>query len=220
VRSGGEKEHRGLVIATHDDIATVAFARGSAPFFPVAEEITVTFRSYDVPKPFVARSLVMMREDDTDRLRYKLRLSERDAQVVTLLFKRRASTRVVPETAFPITVWSEQSGGSVSVTARLRDVSTHGLSLYMDPAYEKQLCSANRVKVRLQLPGERERLDLVAEVRYRKLVEREIQFGLKFDWKDHANATHVRELIQAYVLLRRREITEQAGVQTARPSES
>jgi hypothetical protein len=214
VRNGGEKEHRGLVIATQDDVATVAFARGSAPYFPVAEEVLVTFRSQEVPKPFVARSRVIQRDDDSDRLRYKLRLSDHDAQIVTLLFRRRASTRVVPENALPISVWSEQSGSGGAATARLRDLSTHGISLYIDPAHEKQLCSANRVRVRLQLPGARERLDLVADVRYRKLVDHEIQCGLKIDWKDNANATAVREMIQAYVIRRRSEIAEQAAVRT------
>jgi hypothetical protein len=216
VRSAGQKEHRGLVTGTQDDVTSVAFARGSAPYFPVAEEIMVTFRSQEVPKPFVARSRVILREDDNERLRYKLRLSECDAQVVTLLFKRRSSARVVPEVPLSIAVSSEQSAG-VSLAARLRDVSIHGMSFYIEPAHEKQLYSANRLKVRVQLPGERERLDLVVEVRYRKLVDELIQFGLKIDWKQHAEAARVRETIQSYVLRRKREIMEQAALRSSTP---
>jgi hypothetical protein len=133
VRSVGYKEHRGLVAATQDDVATVDFQRASAPFFPVAQEISVTFRSTEIFQPFVARSRVIMREDDVDHLHYKLRFNEQDGQTVCTLFKRRASPRVVPDESFPIEVGDAEHKGA-TLTARLRDISTQGLSFYIHPA--------------------------------------------------------------------------------------
>jgi hypothetical protein len=211
VRSIGYKEHRGQVTATHDDVATIDFPRETAPYFPVAQEITVTFRSREIFQPFVARSRVVLREDTEEHLRYKLRFNEQDAQTVSALFKRRASPRVVPDEGLAMSVCdAEDADDGAFLSARVRDLSTSGCSFYIEPASEMQLCSARRLKIRFRLPGDAERFNLLADVRYRKLVDHSVQYGLEFDWRSEARAPRVKERIDAFVQRRKREIMERA----------
>ena len=62
----------------------------------------------------------------------------------------------------------------------------------------------------MQLPGEAKDVDLVAEVRYRKVVDELVQFGLAFDWKATKHGQRIRERIEAYVSRRTREVMDQA----------
>jgi c-di-GMP-binding flagellar brake protein YcgR len=211
VRSIGYKEHRGQVTATHDDVATVDFPRGTAPYFPVAQEITITFRSREIFQPFVARSRVVLREDTEEHLRYKLRFSEQDAQTVSALFKRRASPRVMPDEEIGMSVCdAADADDGAFLSARVRDLSTSGCSFYIEPASEMQLCSARRLKIRFRLPGDAEKFNLLADVRYRKLVDHSVQYGVEFNWNADPRAPRVKERIDAFVQCRKREIMEHA----------
>jgi hypothetical protein len=97
-----------------------------------------------------------------------------------------------------------------TLTARLRDISTQGLSFYIDPASEMKLASAQQLKVGIQLPGEKDEVELVANVRYRRLVEELVQFGLAVDWKSIKHGSRVRERIESYIQRRKVEVMERA----------
>jgi hypothetical protein len=211
VRSIGHKEHRGTVVATHQEIATIEFPRASGPYFPVAQEITVAFRSPEIFQPFAARSRVLQREDNGDHVRYKLRFSEEDAQTLSALVKRRTSPRVVPDGAVAISICdAESADDDTFLEARLRDLSATGCSFYVDPPSEMRLCSARQLRIRFRLPGDAEKFGLVGEVRYRRLVDHSIQYGVRFDWKAEPRVLRARDRLEDFVGQRKRAIMERA----------
>jgi hypothetical protein len=209
VRSGGHKEHTGLLVAVQDSVATIDFKRESTPFFPVAQEIAVSFRSLEMQRPFDARGRVLLREDDESRLRYKLRFHEQDAQMIRMLFKRRNAPRAVPESTLSIEVRDAEQANAATLDARLRDISTQGLAFFVDPTSEMQLCSAHRLRVRIQLPGVDAALDLITDVRYRRVVDEHVQIGAVINWNAIRQPQRVRDHIASYVQRRKNEVAEQ-----------
>jgi hypothetical protein len=210
VPSGVDKEHCGVVRQAQDNIVTVDFKRWTSPFFPVAQEIAVTFRSNEMFRPFVARSRVILREDQDSHLRYKLCFGEQDGQSIRVLFRPRASLRIVPEKLCPIKVRDAMESSSTILKAHLRDISLQGVSFWVDPTSELQLSSACRMKMLVQLPGEPNKLELIADVRYRRLVDDQVQIGLAFRWSEFKHDKVVRQCLDAYIQRRKREIRERA----------
>jgi hypothetical protein len=217
VRSG-IKQHTGAVVAMQDSVATIDFKRGSAPFFPVAQEIGLSFTSAGMARPFDARSRVLLREEHDEHLRYKLRFNERDAQTVRMLLKPRTSPRAVPAAPLTIELRDAEQSDHTMLTAILRDVSAHGLAFFVDATTEMQLCSATRLRIRLDLPGEAAQLDLIANVRYHRLVDDVVQIGAAFNWNAIRQPDRVRECITAYVQRRKREIAEYATAFQSAPA--
>jgi hypothetical protein len=206
VRSTQSKEHSGIVTAAKDDVATVDFQPKFAPFVPIARELSVAFRSSESFQPFVARSRVIEREDSDDHLRYKLRFNERDAQTIRAMFTRRASPRVVPAQMVRVAVRDAEQADSTNQRATLCDISTSGFAVYVDAVTEMQLCSVRRVRVFFQIPGSAEVIDLIGDLRHRRLVEKSVQLAVAIDWKVTKNASRARKSLQEYVRLRKREI--------------
>jgi hypothetical protein len=210
VRSTRSKEHSGIVTAARDNVATVDFQSKSSPFFPIAQEISVTFRAPESLQPFTARSCVIQREDYDYHLRYKLRFDARDAQTIRAMFTRRASPRVVPSQVIRVALRDADQTDSTTLRATLRDISTYGLAVHSDAVSEMQLCSARRLRVFFQIPGLAEVIDLVGILRHRRLIETSVQLGVAIDWKLTKNASSTRERLQEYVRLRKREILGRA----------
>lgn len=206
VHTASKMDFRGQVAAAQHRVVTIEFARDGAPNLPIAEELTVSFRSREVFDPFAARSRVIFRQDDSHRSRYKFEVSERDGQTLNALFKRRASARMRSDEEVVVEV--REAGMKIApyLECRLRDISKSGMSLRVASQVETQLCSMDRLELRFHLPGDDALFDLMAGVRYRQLLDECVHYGLEFERTPGDAAGR----IEAYIQRRQREIIQLA----------
>jgi hypothetical protein len=204
VSTASQEEYRGDVDGAEHRLVTITFAREGGPHFPIADELTVAFRSREIFEPFVARSRVIFRQDDPFRSRYKFEFSEKDAQTLNAIFKRRAAVRMRPDEDLPVQACAPGGESSGLVACDLRDISKTGLSLRVAGEGEARLYNLDRLQLDFQLPGDDLRFDLEAEVRYRQLVDEHVHYGLEFD----RLPAGIVQRIEAYIQRRQNEIIE------------
>jgi len=203
-------EHEGRVVGARDRVVTIEFAREDSPLFLIAEELTVSFRSREMREPFSARSRVIFRQDNPYRSRYRFRFSEKDAQALAALFKRRATARVRADGDILVEAREEGVETGECAACELRDLSSAGLSLRVGIEAEARLCRVDRLRLDFRLPGDPEPFDLVAAVRHRRLAGQSVQYGLELELPDGAEGARTRERLEAYVRRRKSSIIERA----------
>jgi hypothetical protein len=204
VSTAAREEYRGAVDGAEHRLVTIAFEREGGPHFPIADELDVAFRSREIFEPFVARSRVIFRQDDPYQSRYKFEFSEKDAQTLNAILKRRAAVRMRPDEDLAVRARAPGTASTGLVDCDLRDISKSGLSLRVAAGGETRLCELDRLQLAFQLPGDDEDFDIEAEVRYRQLVDEHVHYGLEFDQLP----TGIARRIEAYIQRRQNEIIE------------
>lgn len=142
---------------------------------------------------------------DRDGLRsYTFHMDEqRSARALVARFieatsNRRQSYRAQPPLREDITVlFGEESAGGVrrQTEAQLVDLSTHGCALQVSAETDQRFADVTRVRVALPLTAGDPPLDVVADIRHRRLARGNVRYGLMFDLGETPYIRAVQEKI-------------------------
>ena len=119
-------------------------------------------------------------------------------------FNRRQTVRVVPDQLEPVVVTIEpcdQDPGDPQPPAevRLLNISLGGISVSLEPTLETAFAGSTRVNLVLKLPGIRRELELVGEIRYRRLIGQRIHYGIQFDEERTERFGRKQDIMGKYV---------------------
>lgn len=200
---------QGKVTKVDHHVVTVEFARKGAPVIPIARQATLSFSSADLQKPLSARSRVIVRRDDDEKICYDFQFHPIDGETLNAVFRRRTAARVKPPEVVAVTAKTSYDDKSAGVSALLNDVSLTGLSISMGCQGEAQLCNHDRVLLSFRLPGVDTAIELVGFVRYRRMAGTMIRYGVEFDNAATKNYAQQEERIAAYMVKRKAEAVQQ-----------
>lgn len=168
---------------------------------PVGETAVLLFSGVEPERTIQITGTVVFQTETKSAIRYEFKLDEAGTRHLNDLVERREAVRVRPAHDEPVHVTVRSEEGSSRVEAVIRDMSEKGISILVDPSKESLLYSAWKVRLSLRLPGEDRSTDLVGIVRYRRLADAQIQYGIELDKKETPAPAKAR--FDAYVVSRR-----------------
>ena len=151
----------------------------------------------ETPLKLTARVMFQELRDETVRCGLAYPVEDLPA-VRKMLYPRRAH-RVQPSSVDPVRAWVPQD-----VRVLVNDISTGGVGLIV--AEEDQLRFVNwKMKLTLELPDEAEPMEMVAQIRIRRLLGATVLHGVEFDEKETLDLASKQERIHRYVMKRQAE---------------
>lgn len=124
------------------------------------------------------------------------------------LFNEREAFRVSPDTRHPITVQLHlEDGANSAISGDVRDISVLGMGVSVTTDQLALHPALERVRASFALPGNNERIQAVAEVRYVRADPegRRAHVGLRLAQPEHIPAP-IRRSLQQYVMGRQRAL--------------
>ena len=195
----------GRVIDVEKAVLEVEFAADGCPSIGITERVRLTLHGEDLPRPFTVHPRVISWSSSNGAFRYEFRLGLEEAKPLAILFNPRAAFRVLPALHPIVEVEIRGIGQPEAVQATLKDVSVSGISVLVSVEEERQkLFQSRKVKLVLDLPGVNDKLSMIGNVRYRRLVGSLIRYGIEFD---HATPgfTQKQQKLSEYVVRRQVE---------------
>jgi len=186
--------------------AMPAADRTAGPVFEIGQQVELQFAVPPRRAPVLLAATVIHRIEEEGARQYGFQFSNRsqlESQLAPALyrfFNRRTSERVRPAVDAPIAVTLHVLPGGSVVETQLHDISAGGLGLRAPLAAETALAAAERARALLSLPGHEIRLDLVVEIRNRRLAGAEVQYGVTYDLAQTRDAQRQLETITAFVM--------------------
>jgi c-di-GMP-binding flagellar brake protein YcgR len=176
---------RGRVLDTSAGGARVALGAGAPPRFYLGTRVEVRFVQPGVGRPLVAQAQVANQGTQDGATTLGVRFVEREAfyrQLTPELWRqfnrrRRSRLRFRTDPAFPARIGS----GERSWKAPITDLSTLGMGAEVEPLESEALARFELVRVRIELPGEDDALDLVATQVHQTEFGHGVRHGLRFD---------------------------------------
>ncbi|MFO1010783.1 MAG: PilZ domain-containing protein [Planctomycetota bacterium] len=200
---------RGRVVKVDHHVVTVEFPRQGAPMIPIARQAVVGFSSADLEKPLTARSRVIFRRDESDKLVYEFQFSAIDGETLNAVFRRRTAARVKPPEVVGVTVRTGYDDASAGTSSVLNDVSLTGLSISLGSQGETLLHDKERLLLSFKLPGQDKPIELVGIVRYRRMAGTMIRYGIEYDPKGTRDYSSQEERLASYMVKRKIESVQQ-----------
>jgi c-di-GMP-binding flagellar brake protein YcgR len=189
--------------------AGAMFDSADCPKLAVGQSVDLTFSSGDLPAPLTIAATVQHRAEGDGTRRYGFRFlqpQQLDAHLppeMRQLFNRRRTVRVDIDMFDPMTAaLSAKEGDDAAVDAQLHDLSTHGVRVSLETELERRFAETTSVALRIQLDSRLE-LNLVGNIRYRRLVGDRIHYGIEFDADRCQSFRRQQGIIARHVVKRR-----------------
>jgi hypothetical protein len=198
LKTGQAWSVHGQVVDGSAGTAVAEFPLGESPSVPVGEYVELVFwgTQLNEPMPMRARVAACTQQGDHYRYRFQFEPGTVDALLSGVLDRRRA-TRIEPEQRTPVRVLVQ--GARQSVEGVLRDISEAGAGILICREDEEALFDAWVLTLVLRLPGDRDPLVLIGDVRHRRLHGSEVHFGIEFDPLKTEDFDVQQERIRAYI---------------------
>ena len=200
--------------------ASGAGARFFVPDLPtvgVGQEVELAFTSERLKTPLAVGARVAHRAEEDDSRCYGFRFLEGEppgaqlSAVFRSLFNRRSAFRVTPDPESPVEVALEDTPGGPRLGARLADVSATGAGVRVAPEAESTFSQDVKLGISLLLPDHTDPVNLMGNIRHRRLVRAEIHYGVEFDPDLTENFAHKQAIITKYVMQRQRALLQRSG---------
>lgn len=193
--------------------AGAVFQGPDAPNLAVGQEIDLVFSSHAFMGPVTVAARVQHRTEDKDndgsrrfgfRFLEPQQLNSRLPATARRYFNRRQTVRVAPDQFHPVGVTLEPADQTSDdpqppVDVRVLNLSVSGMAVSLEPTIENAFTDTTRVNIIVLLPGSRRAMDLVGEIRYRRLVGQRIHYGIEFDAVRTDRFSRKQDILGKYV---------------------
>jgi c-di-GMP-binding flagellar brake protein YcgR len=201
----------GQLIDVSGSGAGVRFLGPHCPNLAVGQEVDLVFRGEHLATPVTVAARVQHRTEERGSRRYGFRFlqaQQLDTQLSPELrefFNRRRVMRVTPDPYDPVRVTLEARPGSPQVEVQLDNISELGVRVSLEAGLEATFAETTTVGITLHLPGFRRPVELVGNVRYRRLVGEVIQYGIELDAELSEDFSRQQAMITKYTFKRVQE---------------
>lgn len=188
--------------------AGAMFDGANFPNLAVGQNVDLTFTSRDLPAPVTIAAQVQHRAESDDARRYGFRFLQPHQLDATLsgemrqIFNRRKTLRVNMDMFDPMTAMLSAETQDLGVEARLHDLSTHGARISIEPEFERSFADTTSLTILIPLDNRGE-INLIGDIRYRRLVGNRIHYGIEFDPQLSKNFKRQQGMIARHVVKRR-----------------
>ncbi len=214
--SPGGDETRGQLIDVSASGAGAVFEPPDPPNLAVGQDIDLVFTSDAFNGPVTVAARVQHRTENKDNdgsRRFGFRFLEPQQLNASLpaaarrLFNRRQTVRVAPDQFRPVGVTIEPCDPASDephppVEVRLMNISVGGLAVSLEPTLETAFAATTHVNLVIKLPGVRRALELVGDIRYRRLIGQRIHYGIQFNADDTERFGRKQGILGKYVTRR------------------
>ena len=215
VSPGGDETH-GQLIDVSASGAGAVFEPPDPPNLAVGQDIDLVFTSDAFNGPLTVAARVQHRTENKDndgsrrfgfRFLQPQQLNARLPAAARRLFNRRQTVRVAPDQFQPVGVTIEPCDpGSDEpqspVEVRLLNISVAGIAVSLEPTLETAFAATTHVNLVVKLPGVRRALELVGDIRYRRLIGQRIHYGIQFNADDTERFGRKQDILGKYVTRR------------------
>jgi c-di-GMP-binding flagellar brake protein YcgR len=198
--------------------AGVLFVSPSIPNLAVGQEVDLVFTSGTLAESMTVAARVQHRTEEQEgsrRFGFRfLQTQEIDAQLPPAMrefFNRRRSVRVTPEADRPVRASLIVGEYGELVDARVRNISETGIGISLEAALESKFADVTAVALSLHLPDARHPMNLMGNIRYRRLVGTGVLYGIDFDAEQSRNYDRKQRMITKYVLKRELQSLRQSA---------
>ncbi|MHC4765438.1 MAG: PilZ domain-containing protein [Planctomycetota bacterium] len=189
----------GLLLDVSGAGAGIRFLGPKLPSLAVGQDVDLVFSSEKLAAPLTVPAVVQHRTEEQSARRYGFRFLEAQAldailpPVMREFFNRRRTVRVVPDPRRPVAVELRTEPEAAPWEVEL-------ISLRGD--LDAKFADTTAVLVTLYLPGNRRPVSLMGDIRYRRLVQDRIHYGINFDPETSRDFARKQAAITKYVLKR------------------
>jgi len=215
VSPGGEEIH-GQLIDVSASGAGAVFGAPNPPNLAVGQDIDLVFTSDDFTGSVTVAARVQHRMEDKDNdgsRRFGFRFLEPQQLNAHLpaaarrLFNRRQTVRVSPDQFQPIGVTIERCDTESHelhppVEVRVLNISVGGIGISLEPTLETAFAATTQLRLIVKLPGFRRSLELVGDIRYRRLIGERIHYGIQFNADATERFSRKQDILGKYVTRR------------------
>ncbi len=209
----GDKEIPGQLIDVSASGAGAVFEPPDPPNLAVGQDIDLVFTSDTFNGSVTVAARVQHRTEDKDndgsrrfgfRFLEPQQLNARLPAAARRLFNRRQTVRVAPDQYQPVGVTIEPCvAGSdelqLPVDVRLLNISVSGIAVSLEPTLETAFAATTRINLVVKLPTVRRALELVGDIRYRRLIGQRIHYGIQFNADETERFDRMQDIIGKYV---------------------
>ncbi len=189
----------------------VRFPPPDWPNLIVGQEIDLVFTSEKFNEPLKVAVRVQHRTEEAGARRYGCRFlhpEQLDAHLCLTFrqyFNRRKMLRVLPVPDDLVRVTLEAGHGEPPVEARLENFSAIGAAVSLEAELDAEFVETTRVGFSMQLPNCRCCVDLIGNIRYRRLVGARIHYGIEFDPELSEDFGRQQDIINKYTTKREQQ---------------
>ena len=216
ISASGGKEIHGHLIDVSASGAGAVFDPPDPPNLAVGQNIDLVFTSSAFKGPVTVAARVQHRTEGGDndgsrrfgfRFLEPQQLNARLPEAARRLFNRRQTVRVAPDQFEPVGVTiepcvPESDEMQLPVEVRLLNISVGGLAVSLEPTLETAFAATTHIKLVVKLPGVRRALELVGDIRYRRLIGQRIHYGIQFDADETERFDRMQDILGKYVTRR------------------
>jgi c-di-GMP-binding flagellar brake protein YcgR len=192
--------------------AGVRFLGPDFPSLAVGQEVDLVFASEKLVPPLTVAAKVQHRTEEEGARRFGFRFLEAQAleaylpPVMRKFFNRRRSVRVAPDPDRPVKVELRIEPQDMPLEAELVNISETGVAISLAAGLDARFSDTEGLWVTLYLPDTRRPVSMFGNIRYRRLTERGIHYGMNFDAENSRDFARKQAMITKYVL--KRELRE------------
>ncbi|MDX1489336.1 MAG: PilZ domain-containing protein, partial [Acidiferrobacterales bacterium] len=186
---------------------------------PIGLATTLSFTAPWMRAPIQVDAKVISRvESGASRIyRYRLKfdsdeLKRRLSREASRVYNQRTANRVTPPPGESVAVALKlpaadrslelptNATADVSVTGRLKDISTGGVGVFLGRKAENVLADTELVEISFELPPSSEPLTLMGWIRHRRLKGNRMSYGIEFDTELSKNFAPQLDRINHYIV--------------------
>ena len=205
MHSPGSSPFVGRLVDTSACGVGVCFTPPNWPNLTVGQEIDLVFTSEKFNEPLKVAVMVQHRTEEAGARRYGFRFlyaEQLDAHLSLTFrqyFNRRKMLRVLPEADHPAKVTLEAGHGEPPAEARLENLSASGAAVSLEAEMDAAFAETTRVGFSMQLPKCRRAVEMMGNIRYRRLVGVRIYYGIEFDPELSEDFVRQQDIIDKYM---------------------
>ncbi|MHC4416380.1 MAG: PilZ domain-containing protein [Planctomycetota bacterium] len=217
VSTPGSSPSEGRFIDLSASGAGVRFVAPNRPELAVGQVVDLVFTSEKLRTPLTVAARVQHRaEEEEGSRRYGFRFlqpQQLDAHLPPAfreVFNRRKAIRVSPDPYEPVEVGLVPEGSEFPVAVQLQNISAFGLGVSLEADLEPTFAKTTRVGISMRLPDAREPVNLIGDIRYRRLVGARIHYGIDYDGESTEDFARQQEILGKYVVKREHQSRRKA----------